>query len=276
MSFVRILVDSFVLLKKSPRFYIPKILIAFLFFPMFILLPYYLMEVNFLSPEDIVRVPEMQLIGLMVNLVFILAYTVIVNLIDSLLVNPMYPLLVQQYYKDKKINFRMAFATVIKHLGTIAPVIFVATLLIIAAMLPFMLLMVTSVIFENTLLFYLSIFIAFVSFFAVFLLFYLIYPISTLEKFNVMKTLKQTMRSSLKHKRNVAKAFFISLTISGVSYLLGFMIAWNNSPDMIVPKLGLFLVFIGVRILIAIFTTYQYVLNAVFYMGLEKGVFLGK
>ena len=275
LSFVRVFFDSFTLLKKCPRLYIPKILVAFFFFPIFILLPFYLLEANIMAPTNHVTQP-LQLFGVLIQLVFILVYTIVVYVVDSFIVNPMYPVLVKQYYKEKEINFHRAFSTVVRHFGTIFPALLVVSMLIFAAMLPFLFIMVTALLLKNTFLFYLAIGTAFISIFAIFVLFYLIYPISSLEDFNFKKALKQAIRISLKHKADIAKAFFLSMVISGVSYLLGFMIAWLNTPDQLVPKLGLFTAFVAIRVLIAVFATYQYVLNAVFYLGIEKGVFLSR
>lgn len=275
MTFLKVLWDSVSLVRRCWRFFIPKILVAFFFFPIFILLPYYLLEVNILSPNDIVGTDPMELMEILVHLVFILLYTFGIYVIDSFVVNPMYPILVKQFYKDKKINFRHALIDVIKRFGTIFPALVVVSLLILVALLPFLFIIVSAILLENTFLLYLALITTFFSIFVIFLFFYLIYPISSLEKVDFVKAVKDTMHSSLRHKNDIAKAFFISISISGVSYLLGFMIAWMNAPDQIMPKLGLFGVFVLVRLAIAMFSTYQYILNSVFYFGLEKGVFLG-
>ncbi len=276
MGFAGLLIDSFILLKRCPRFFIPKILIAFFFFPIFILLPYYLLEVNIMSPQDIARVQAQQLITVMLNLIFILVYTFLVYVIDSFIVNPMYPVLVQQYYKAREINFSKAFLSVIRRFGTIFPAVLAVAVLVFVAMFPFLFIMISAVLLENDFLFFIAIITAFLSIFIVFILFYLLYPISSLENFDFLKIVRQTVKASLKHKGDIAKAFLISFSISGVSYLLGFVIAGMNDPSLLAPKMGVFFIFILVRILIAIFTTYQYVLNSVLYFGLEKGVFLGK
>lgn len=250
-------------------------LIAFFFFPIFILLPYYLIEVNIISPNDIVGTDPLELMGIMVHLVLILIYTFGIYVVDSFIVNPMYPILVKQFYKHNQISFRHALIDVIKRFGTIFPALLVVTLLIFIALLPFLFIIVSAILLENTFLLYLALITTFFSIFVVFLFFYLIYPISSLEKVDFVKAVKDTMSSSMRHKNDIAKAFVVSIVISGISYLLGFLIAWMNAPDQLVPKLLLFGVFVLVRLAIAVFSTYQYILNSVFYLGLEKGVFLG-
>jgi hypothetical protein len=47
----------------------------------------------------------------------------------------------------------------------------------------------------------------------------------------------------------------------------------SNSPEQLPYTILLFVLLIAARFLIAIFVTYQYVLNAAFYLGFEKGVF---
>ena len=51
MSIVRILSDSFALLKMHPKLIIPKILVAFFFLPIIILFPMYIIHFNVFSPE---------------------------------------------------------------------------------------------------------------------------------------------------------------------------------------------------------------------------------
>jgi len=275
MSLVRVLIDSFVLVRKCPRFFIPKILIAFLFFPIIVLLPMYVVHLNVLSPELLAERDALELMGIMFQLIFLLIFTLVVYFVDSFIVNPMYPVLVKQYYKKGGIDFPKAFLAVAKRFGTIFGSLIIFSIILFASMLPFMFLMATALLMRSDFLLYISIIVAFISIFVMLILFYLIYPISSLEQVNFVKVLKDTIKTSLKHKKSVTEAVIISLVISGLSYLLAFQMVLA-SPDQILFLLLIFSLLITARILIAVFITYQYVFNAVFYLGLEKGVFLGK
>ena len=275
MSFVRILVDSFVLLKRCPRFFIPKILVAFFFLPIIILLPTYIVHFNIFSPESLVERGNLELLGIMFQLLFLVIFTTMVYFIDSFLVNPMYPLLVSQYYKKREINFQKAFISVIRRFGTIFASLFIFSILLFASMLPFRFVMAAALLLHSDFLLYVSAFVAVISIFIMLILFYLIYPISSLEKVNFVKAISETIHASFKHKKNITEVVLVSLLISGLSYLLAFEMVLTSSEQMLL-LLFFFSLLIVTRFFIAVFTTYQCILNAVLYLGLEKGVFLGK
>ncbi len=273
MSFVKVLLNSFVLLKKYPKLIVPKILIAFFFLPIILLLPMYIINFNVFSPELLSQTDSLELIGLLIQLIFLLLFTFLVYFIDSFVVNPMYPFLVKQCYKCEQINFRKAFVSVVERFGTIFAALIVFSVLLFASMLPFMFILVTALLLQNDFLIYVSIIVAAISIFIMLILFYLIYPISSLEKFDFSKTIMHTVKSSLKHKKNVTEAVVISLLLSAMSYLLAFEMVLNSGPGQIVFTLVLFSLLICARIFTSVFSTYQYVLNAVFYLHLEKKVF---
>ncbi len=276
MGFVRVVVDSFVLLKRCPRFFIPKILVAFLFMPIIILSTIYIISYNVFSPALVAERTSAELMGMVLQLAFLLIYTFIVYFVDSFLVNPMYPVMVKQYYKEKKIDFRKAFVTVIKKFGTIFTSLLIFSILLFAVMLPFLFLMASALLLESDFLFYVSIALAGLALFALLLFFYLIYPVSSTEQLNFSKTLKKTVILSFKHKKEVLKALIVSFLASALSYLFSGQMVLTNPSDQLHLTLLFFVLVIAARLLVAVLATYQYVLNAVFYFGFEKGVFLGK
>ena len=276
MSFLRALTDSFLLLKKCPRFFLPKVVVAFLFFPIIILVTVYFVEFNFSSPSAMASRSQIELIALLMQMIFILIYTVLIYALDSFVINPMYPLLVEQYYKNRKINFRSAFLGVVKQFKVIFPALFLFSIILFMVMIPFLFILAISMLMKNDVLFYISIFTAVLSIFAVLILFYMIYPISSLEKIDFLKAVKQTMKSSVKHKGNVTKAVSLSLVVTGISYVLASAIVLTNPSGQILLTLSLFVLLVASRFLVAVFSTYQYILSSVFYFGFEKGIFLGK
>jgi hypothetical protein len=276
MSFVRVLVDSFILLKRCPRFFIPKILVAFLFLPIIILSTIYVINYNVFSPAIVAERTPTELTGMVLQLAFLLIYTFIVYFVDSFLVNPMYPVMVKQYYKDKKIDFRKAFVAIIRKFGTIFTSLLIFSVLLFAVMLPFIFLMVSALLLESEFLFYVSIGLAGLALFAMLLFFYLIYPVSSTEQLDFAKALKKTVTVSFKHKKDVLKALFISFIATGLSYIFSGQMVLTNPSSQLHLTLLFFALVILARFLVAVLATYQYVLNAVFYFGFEKGVFLGK
>ncbi|MFA4855061.1 MAG: hypothetical protein WC634_00550 [archaeon] len=275
MSFKRILVDSFALLKKCPHFFIPKIVIAFLLLPSFILLPYYAIQLDIsqfsLSPTP---AESAKILSLFIPMLFISLYGLLINSIDFFIVNPMYPVMVNEFYKKGTISFRAAFISVLRRFGSIFSSLLAILGLILVFISPIAILITMALFSRDSILLWISIFAALALMFFWFVFFYfLIYPISTLEKLNFSKILKQTVLVSSKHKGNISKAFIIFFLITILSYLLGFVVVYLGAPEQIISLLIAFAAFVFVRALVAILATYQYVLNAVFYLGFEKGVF---
>ncbi len=275
MSFARVFVDSFTLLKKCPRFFIAKILISFLFLPLVVLFPMYVIELNLLSVDAVSSMGQTALINTLVQVILLFIYTLAIYVIDYFVVNPMYPMLVQQYYKKKDIDFRKAFKEVVHRFGTIFPSVLLFSVFLFAILGIFAFIMLIALL-QGTAFFIISIILAIISFTVLFMLFYLIYPISSLEKINFVKVIKMTIHSSLKHKSEVSKAVIISYAVTLLSYLIGSIVVLSNTQGQSVLVVLLFVPLILTRLLTAVFATYLYVLNAVFYMGIEKGVFLGK
>ncbi len=273
MSFVNVLVDSFVLLKKCPKLFIPKILISFLMLPIIVLTTMLLINLNILSPDAILSKTPVELNLLIIQLLFLLIYTPIVYFTDYVLVNPMYPIMVKQFYNKKKINFRQSFQIVLKRFGTIFSSVIIFSILFFGSTIPLGFLVLTFLQEGNDLMFYISAFMLFVAFFIILLLFYLLYPVSSIEKLNISGTLKEMVRTSLKHKSDVLKAIIISIFVSGLSFVFSSQVLLSDPVSNLGITLIFFLLLIVTRFLIAIFITYQYVLNAVFYLHFEKKIF---
>ena len=278
MSFLRVLSDSFVLLRLTPKLFIPKILIAFFLLPMFILFGNYVAQLDFFSmdPSTLTKMQAVELLKIIVPLFFVSLYGMIVDLIDIFIVNPMYPIIVRDYYKTKGVSFSKALVSVLEKYGTIFPALATVVIIIFVVMMPVAWLFSIALFLRNPFIIGISLAAMGLSIFILFVLFYLIYPISSLEEFNFLKLMKQTVRVSTKHKANVAKAFIVFLPVPLLSYALSLVIAWLRLSGDVVPMLLIFAAFVAMRFLVAILSTYQYVLNTVFYLGLEKGIFLKK
>ncbi len=273
MSFARVLVDSFILLKKCPKLFIPKILISFLMLPIIILITMLLINLNLVSPEIILSKTPEELRLLLMQLIFLIVYTPIIYFIDYVLVNPMYPVMIEQFYKKKKVNFRQSFLVVLKRFGTIFSSVVIFSILFFGTTVPLGFITLDFWQKGNDLMFYIFAFMMLIAFFVILLLFYLLYPVSSIEKLNISKTLNEMVRTSLKHKSDVLKAIIISILVSGLSFFFSNQVLLSDPSSNLVLTLVFFSLLIITRFLIAIFVTYQYVLNAVFYFHFEKKVF---
>ncbi len=272
MSFARVLVDSFILVKKCPKLFIPKILISFLMLPVIILTTMFLIDLNLMSPEVILNKTPDELNLLLMQLFFLIIYLPIVYFTDYVLVNPLYPVMVQQFYKKKKINFRQSLQTVLKRFGTIFSTVLLFSILFFGTTVPLLTLTLNFLREGNSLMFLISGIMLLIVVFAILLLFYLLYPVSSIEKLNLSDTFKKIVKVSLKHKGDVLKAVIISLFVSGLSFVFSAQVLLSDQSNLLLT-LVFFSLLIITRFLIAIFITYQYVLNAVFYFHFQKRVF---
>ncbi|MBN2067941.1 MAG: hypothetical protein JW744_05730 [Candidatus Diapherotrites archaeon] len=275
MTFLRVLVDSVFLLQKSPRLFIPKVLVAFFLLPTFILIPHFMIQSGLFELDQTLTEQELvtalEAIGPLFLVVF---YGLLVNLVDFFVINPMYPVMVKQYYDNEKVSFKRAFGVVMRRFGTILPALLAILIITFAVMTPVAILITVGILLQSNFVLSVSAVAGFLLVFALFVIFYLVYPISSLERFSFVRSIKETAKTSLKHKVNVSKAFLISLLITGASYFFGLLIALPSSNEQMWAKLSLFALFVFARVMVSIFSTYQYVLNAVFYLGLEKNQFL--
>ena len=175
--------------------------------------------------------------------------------------------------RKKKIDFKQSFRIVLKRFGTILSSVIIFSVLFFGSTIPLGSLTLNFLQEGNDLMFYISAFMLFVAFFVILLLFYLLYPVSSIEKLNISGTLKEMVRTSLKHKGDVLKAIIISLFVSGLGFIFSGLVLLSDPVSNLLLTLVFFSLLIATRFLIAIFITYQYVLNAVFYLHFEKKVF---
>ncbi len=275
MAFLRILVDSVVLLQRCPKLFIPKILVAFLLMPTFILVPHYIIQSGVFGFNGAATTAELlELLEAIGPLFLVLFYGFLINLADFFIINPMYPVMVKRVYDKKGVHFGRALFAVFRRIGVILPLLFTVMLITFATVTPVAILLTLALFLQSNFLLSISAIIGFFVVFVLFIVFYLIYPISSLEKFDFFKSLRETTRTSLKHKLNVSKVFLITISITGASYGFGLLIVWLGSPTQLPARLAVFGLFIFTRLMVSVFSTYQYVLNAVFYLGLEKNRFL--
>lgn len=270
------MVDSFLLLRMCPKLFIPKILVAFFQLPAFILLTYYglQLDTSLLNPYNLSSSELSRALDIIGSMLIIALYSLAVDSIDFFLINPMYPPMVQDYYKKRKISFKNALQNVLHHFGKIFMPLFAALVAILIVWLPLTWFAYTSYLSGDLFLSAILVFAALLAMFFWFIfIYFLIYPIGSLENLNFSKTLKQTVSVSFKHNTNIIKAFIFFLLTMGISIFLSVDV-WLIGPQNLLQQLAVFSLLIVVRFLLAVFATYYYVLSTVFYFGFEKKQFL--
>jgi len=258
--FTKTLADAFLTLKKCPKLFLPKLLIAFFYSLPMLALPGLTLDVL----ADPVPDPEIA-----VALIGWLGFILIVALVD-IFINALYPVMVRQFYSKGRVSFVPAFGEAKnKFLVVLPSVLAVESLGFIAAFLLALPLAFFTVA-GDAFLQGISVLAMLAVFFAMVVLFFMLYPVATLEQRGIIGTIKRTLSLSRKNFWDVAKASSVSFGISLVSFALAFGIKLAGTAN---PAGGIviFLLFVLVRFLTAVLSAYQYVLNPVFYMQYARG-----
>lgn len=253
---------SFETLLTHPKLFLPKILITFL----------YSVPVLFLPSLAIgsFAAPSLEIFN---ALVFFLFFTLGVSVLDTM-VSAMYPFLVSDYFAGTKISLKKSFSFSLKKVFLVVPAVMLVEILFLAAAImlafPFALFVISENYFGIAAIVFVSL--ALIFFIGVF--FYMIYPVTALEKTGVLSSLKRSVFISKKNFSLISKAAVFSLALSVLSIVFSFAIEFFGSKDLVAGSVVSFLLFVVVRFVTALIATYQYVLNPVFYLGIEKkGVF---
>ena len=254
-----VLTDSFTTILKKPKLFLPKLFIAVL----------YSIQILFLPSLTLASInsPTIELLN---QLIFWIVYLFFVIIIDTL-VSAMYPFLIKDFFEKKEIFFQSALKKAFKKFFVIVPTILLIEFLFLGVIfvlsIPLTIFFISNNFFGVVILgivILLSVFL-----FAVF--FYMIYPVVTLEKTNIFSSIKRSISISKKNFFNVSKVTIISYAISLLSIILAFAIELFNSNEQMIGSFLALLLFIVIRFVTALFATYQYVLNPVFYLEYEKG-----
>ncbi len=260
-KFLKTLKDSIITLKKSPKLFLPKIFIAFLY-----TLP--ILGVSTLAIETLMLPePRFELIGWAL---FWLFYMFIVMILD-VLANAMYPFMVNDFYSNKPISFRSAFKDSLKKFFVVIPAVLlieaVTMLIVFLIAIPLSL----SLLLRNFLLagFFFLLFI--VILFILFAMFFLLYPVATLEKKNFLTSIIRSISLAKQNVADISKATAIVFFISFITFALAFLIDLFSGPEFLFHQIVFWTIFISARLIVALLSTYQYVLNPVFYLEYVKG-----
>ncbi len=247
--------DSFEIFSREPKFILPKLVIAFLYSILILYTADLALDVLVFSNPD-------NMMPLLVTALILFGSTIVVSLAD-IFVGSMYPIMVEQVRKTKKLGLRKSFSDALAGAKATMPSIIVVELLFLA--LSFVISIPLSIfIVEESDYFVLFSMVYVGLLVAVVFFFYLIYPVVVFEKRRVVDSLKRSVQLSMDNAGEIVKATMVSFLLSGLSFVLAFAIeffpASESSPLFWVA-------FVVVRFLTAYVYSYLFVLNPVFYFN---------
>ena len=257
MKFSQLLKEAFQILKKEPKLFLPKIIVAALFSIEIIVFAYILLNFPFVTTSELTPEQINQAIQLFPLLIGTLIYAIFLIILD-VLVNSMYPPMIKDFKDGKKVSLRSGLNVGKKRIFIVLPVIFLTALIIEIPLVFF-----TNYVVKNSIEFNIWLiapFMILLSFILV-IFFYLLYPVSVLENRGVFETIKTTISLSKKNFKKVALGSIIPMLLSLVSIFISFYVF--SFP-------GLLIVFILLRFLVAIIYTYHMVLDPAIYFDVRK------
>jgi len=259
MHFIDAIVNSFNLLKKNPKLFLPKFLIAAVYGIMMLLtmdVMVSLTEFTFMGPPSQAALYAAEMLPV-VSMLFI--FSLFALLLDTF-INSMYPKMVDDFYKKNKISFTDAVKSAFSRSLIVIPSIFVALLIFMLVSMPFIFWMAFALVSNDIVGIILSGILLIMAELVTTIIFYLIYPVSMLEQKGIFGTLGKSFSLSKSNFKDISQASVFQLLLSLVSL---FLAAVADKPEFL-------LLFIVSRFLTALIATYIIVLNPVMYMAIKK------
>ncbi|MEK6942352.1 MAG: hypothetical protein AABW85_05840, partial [archaeon] len=220
-KFFSILSDSFNLLAREPKLFLPKIFVSFLYSIPVIFLPA-LAVASFAAPS-----PE--LLG---SLVFWLVFTFAALIVDSV-VSAMYPFLVKDFFEKKQVSLRAALDCSLKKSFLVVPTALLVELLFVAFVVVLSFPMVFFILTNNVVGELAVVLVALAAIFLFAVFFFLIYPVMSLEKNGVVSSIKRSFFLSRKNFFGASKAAAFSFVLSISSFALAFALDFFSGKGLL-------------------------------------------
>jgi len=256
MKFFGFLKEAFEVLKRNPKLFVPKLVVAGVYGVSLVLGAIILRDfMPIVASINNSSLTSEQLLFLSRSASFMLFsfFWLVFSLAVDVFVNAMYPVLLRDFKAKKSISFKRAFHSAWKR----SLVVFPAVLL---ALLPLAILLETAFFLSSAPALFVFLIVALVAALLYGFAFYYIYPVLVLEKVSVFSGLKRSVSMSAANTPITLKASVIPFGVSLLNLYLAF--------DIFNP-LNFFL-FVTTRFFIAVLSTYNMVLNPVLYMGVKK------
>jgi hypothetical protein len=252
MPILIIFTDSFALLRKQPKLFLPKIIVAFLYG-----------LVMLITAEFTILFFDQYTSGTLSNPMEIISFAIVLLILDfavffvDVFTNALYPKLISDFFNNKKISLMSSAKSLRgKIIKIFLSMVFIEMLLAVPLSLIGALLVFT----QN--FFVLVIFImGFLIFYLVLTaVFYFIYPVAVLQENFFLKLYSTATKLSRKKISKVLLLSVLPFLISVFSFVLAFL---ARNP-------GFLLLFIIMRFLMAFLQTYHWVLNPTAFLKYDE------
>ncbi len=254
MEIVAVFKESFFLLLKQPKLFLPKLLVAALWGLGMIVLATTLVEVISMLSMPVLDI-DIERAYFFQNLIIVLIIYLIALAVIDILANAMYPVMIKDFREGGKISFNRALRFALRKFPIVFPAIIIAAS---AIAIPFGLLFLLFIPSGNFIALVFSIFLFLALAFALTILFYLVYPVAVLEKGNFISALVDSFRIGKSNLKQLSVPSLIPFFLSLISIPLAFF------PSNVAALLS----FIILRFLVALIATYHMVLNPNVYFAL--------
>ena len=276
MNLFHVMRESFSLLLKKPRIFIPNLFASLLYaFVELIMIKAFIDIIGIMSGVDPVGIIRGSLTYLPVEellpplLIFggVILFFPVIGIID-LVTYSMYPAIVADYHEGRSISLRRALKDAISAwriwltLGVIFLLfaVFVLTMIGIFAVLTFLL--------DNPL----CLFIGAVLFISLIVLFmmavFFVMPVGVIEKTGVLESFRESYRLGFRHKGEVIFLNVFVILVIIVAFALGSIFGTEKLGAGI--TFMAIILFLTVRIIQSLMYTYIYVVNPYFYVGVAR------
>jgi len=258
MKLTQILMQSFILLRRKPKLFLPRLVTTFLYTSYFILLAYFTIDLRYLFLQS-----DRYLIEHMLpRIAFLLIVSIILYFID-IISYAMYSALVRDYHRGEKIDLLNALK---ESINTWKSLLFLGLLsfgilLIIILLLSFSIF--TAFILNNLYLLLPSIFIVLFIILIFLVLMFFVIPVAIIEKKGTFQSIKESFNLGIKYRNDLLLINMFFMTLILITFLI-LMVTEMDIGDIVAIS-ALFL-FIIARIFQAVIYTYICVVNPYFYL----------
>ncbi len=256
-TLIEILKNSFIVLKKEPKLFLPKIFLSLLWGTLLLYSVNLLVEIQKINSISSIEIQMNLLNELYSSILFLAVFSFVFFLLDTI-INSAYPLMIQKYLKKESFSVFNSIKTVLQNFWKIILPVLIVFFVSLIVLIPFTVLLSFSFVQKDFILSGILALIVVVIVFAVTVLFYFIYPVAVIEK----KGLISVINTIKKSKNNLKEASFGTFIALILSVFSAFLAAFSETPEVSIIAL---LIFFLLRIITAILATYSMVLNPLLY-----------
>jgi hypothetical protein len=269
MRVTQILKESFVLLKKEPKLFIPRFITTALYSVVLLYTAKLTAEMMQATGyySDATATPDPQVITTLLGGAFILLFSVIILLLVDLFSYAMYPILIRDYYKGAKTNLRKSFKEAFGAWKMI--LVLWVLIMVFSTFLGLILTIFQTLTLEtgDSLYYLMALGVVLLAVLFLLIALFFVMPAAAIEKKGIICTFREGFNLSMKYKTDVIiiNIFFIALTLLTLGIITYSEMKFSEGLAILAG-----LIFILTRIFEAVVYTYISVVNPYFYMKVAE------